>query len=192
MFKKIGEILLQILYTNVNNEFYRDILENIDHRVGVVIDLGGGTGAVIQALIDEGKVLPQNSIIIDPHIGLHKIGVRKNINVSRIVGVAEHLPIRDNAANAVIMHDALHHFEKPIKGIEETCRVIVKGGRIYIYDYDLTSFSTKLLRIIEKLMGFPGNFFKIHDLLNVFSKLKCRGRIAKYSHGEFLMIMSKG
>ena len=164
MFRKIGEILLQILYTNVSNEFYRDLLENIDYHVGVVIDLGGGTGAVIQALIDEGKVLPQNSVVIDPHIGLHKIGVRKNINVSRIVSVAEHLPIRE----------------------------IVKGGRIYIYDYDLTSFSTKLLRVIEKLMGFPGNFFKIHDLLNVFSKLKCRGRIAKYSHGEFLMTMSKG
>ena len=96
------------------------------------------------------------------------MGVRKNINVSRIVGVAEHLPIRDNVANAVIMHNALHHFEKPIKGIEETCRVIAKGGRIHIYGYDLTGFSTKLLGIIEKLVGFPGSFFKIHDLLNVF------------------------
>ena len=111
--------------------------------------------------------------------------MRKNINVSRIVGVAEHLPIRDNVVNAVIMHGALLHFEKPVKGIKETCRVIAKGGRIYIYDYDLSSFSTKHLRIIEKLMGFPGNFFKIHGLLNVFSKLKCRERIAKYSHGEF-------
>jgi len=107
--------------------------------------------------------------------------VRKNINVSRIVGVAEHLPIRDNVVNAVIMHGALLHFEKPVKGIKETCRVIAKGGRIYIYDQDV-SFP---LRIIEKLMGFPGNFFKIHGLLNVFSKLKCRERIAKYSHGEF-------
>lgn len=69
MFKKIEEILLQILYTNVSNEFYRDLLENTDHHIGIIIDLGGETGAVTQALIDEGKVLPQNSVVIDPHIG---------------------------------------------------------------------------------------------------------------------------
>jgi len=79
MFKKIGEILLQILYTNVDSEFYRGMLENIDHHMGIIIDLGDGTGAIIQALIDEGKVPPQNSVVIDPHIGLHKIGVRKTL-----------------------------------------------------------------------------------------------------------------
>jgi len=47
MFKKLGEILLQILYTNIGSESYRDLLDNIEHHMGIVIDLGGGTGAVI-------------------------------------------------------------------------------------------------------------------------------------------------
>ena len=64
MFKKIEEILLQILYTNVGSGFYRDILENTDHHMGIIIDLGGRAEAVIQALIDEGKVLPQNSALL--------------------------------------------------------------------------------------------------------------------------------
>ncbi len=191
MFRKIGEVLLQILYANIGNEFYRDALENIGQHLGVVVDLGGGTGAVMQALIDEGKVLPQNSVVIDPHIGLHRIGVSKGIDVLRIVGVAEHLPIRDSIADAIIMHDALHHFENPAKGIEEACRIISREGKIYIYDYDLDSFNIKLLKIMEKLVGFPGNFLRINDLLSIILKSKCKGKIAKYSHGEFLAIAFK-
>jgi len=76
------------------------------------------------------------------------------LEVSRILGVAERLPLKAEVVDAVLLYDALHHFSNPIEGLSEATRALKGDGRIYIFDFNASKIPVKALRII-KLVGFP-------------------------------------
>lgn len=114
-------------------EFER-IKELISHylpRMGVVIDVGGGTGKYSEWLAKAGYdvhlVEP-----LDKHLKLAQKRADKLKTPFRVIkGEAQHLDFKDNFADVVVMHGPLYHLqheEARMRAIREAKRVLKPGG----------------------------------------------------------------
>jgi ubiquinone/menaquinone biosynthesis C-methylase UbiE len=92
------------------------------------------------------------------------------------------IPYRDNTFDFVFSNGVLHHTTDPFRGIEELCRVLKPGGRVWIFLYGkslwwdmmevLRLLSSKVSRErtqqVMQLMGYsPNRIFKFMDSLHV-------------------------
>jgi ubiquinone/menaquinone biosynthesis C-methylase UbiE len=66
-------------------------------------------------------------------------------NVRFLRSGAESLPFANDFFDVVICTGAFHHFPEPAKAIEEACRVLKPGGRLYVMDGTRDDFLVKLL-----------------------------------------------
>lgn len=101
------------------------------------IDIGCGTGALTQAILD--CCAPISIVGIDPSDGF-VTHARKTIKDSRVefkVAGAEHLPLDDASVDVVTSALALNFVPDPIKALQEMRRVCSPGGLIsfYVWDY---------------------------------------------------------
>jgi ubiquinone/menaquinone biosynthesis C-methylase UbiE len=111
----------------------RKILDALPER-GTMVDLGCGTGDLL-------PVLKQKAGLV---IGVERSAkmleeARKNFvsepdRVDIRVGELEHLPLRDNEADAAITNMVLHHLPDPRKALQEVRRILRKSGTFLIVD----------------------------------------------------------
>lgn len=124
-----------------------------------VLDVGGGTGVMCQL-----AYVCRNDLdftVLDPAAGMFKYA-KEYVKTHK--GYAEALPFMDNSFDIVLMGEALHHFQDVDDALKETVRVLKKGGRVFIYDFDVNTFRGKSICNVEKLLGEPGNFFDPESL----------------------------
>ncbi len=157
----LGGTLLKLLYMLPLKWYYSKPLMHV--RGGLISDVGGGSGLLARLLIEERRA--RDVVVIDPFLGLLKRG-RGVRGVHPVAGVAEKLPLRDGSLDGVVINDALHHFSEPDRALSEAFRVLKCGFPIYIFDFDLASLPVKLLRLLERIMGFPGNFMTLDTLIS--------------------------
>lgn len=125
-----------------------------------VLDIGGGTGVMC-----EFAYMCRNDLdfmVVDPAEGMLK-HAKEYVKTSK--GSAEALPFDDKSFDLVLMGEALHHFKDVEEALKETVRVLKKGGKLFIYDFDVSTFRGKSICRIEELFGEPGNFFEPEALL---------------------------
>ena len=92
------------IYDRIFSPAGPEILSWLEVRVGeVVLDVGGGTGRVAEALKGKARV-----IVVDPSLGMVARAKRKGLMVC--VARAESLPFPSEFADGVIVVDAFHHF----------------------------------------------------------------------------------
>jgi ubiquinone/menaquinone biosynthesis C-methylase UbiE len=77
---------------------------------------------------------------------------RTELDIELLIADSQCLPFEDASFDAVIMHLILAVVPEPERALQESCRVLRPGGRIYIFD--------KFLR--------PGQLAIMRRLLNVF------------------------
>jgi len=119
-----------------------------------VLDIGAGTGI----LCEFGHACREDLhfFAVDPAEGMMKYA---KPYVQTLQGTAEALPFDDNTFDALMMGEALHHFKDIDKALSECTRVLIEGGSLFIYDFDVKTFRGKSISNIEKFLGEPGNFF---------------------------------
>jgi demethylmenaquinone methyltransferase/2-methoxy-6-polyprenyl-1,4-benzoquinol methylase len=91
---------------------------------GLVLDLGGGTGAANDAFGD------REVVVLDPAaemIGLNPLRLR-------VVGAGEHLPFTDEVFDAVFSAYVFRNLDSVSATLEEIARVLRRGGRAGIVD----------------------------------------------------------
>ncbi len=119
-----------------------------------VLDLGAGTG-----IMSEFAYSCRNDLqftAVDPAEGMLKYSAEY---IQTHQAYAETLPFEKNSFEAILIGEALHHFEDVDKSIQEMVRVLQNGGSVFIYDYDSGTFVGKILCRIERILGEPGNFY---------------------------------
>ncbi|MFB6121416.1 MAG: class I SAM-dependent methyltransferase [Halobacteriaceae archaeon] len=117
--------------------------------VEFVLDVAGGAGRVARALDRE-------TLVVDAARGMVEQG--RSHGVPGVVGDAARLPVRDGAADAVVVADAFHHLPDPENALAEAFRVLRPGGAIVIREFDPTTLRGRGVALGERLVGFDSTF----------------------------------
>ena len=106
-----------------------------DRPLGRLVDIGTGTGRMIELFGREA----QQSIGIDRSSEMLRLARVKleaaGISSSLRQGDMYALPLDDDAADTVIIHQVLHYAHSPAAAIEEAARVLAANGRLLVVDF---------------------------------------------------------
>lgn len=121
----------------------------------VVADLGAGEGTLAQLLAPRAKQV----IAIDNSPKMVEFGkqLASNHGLQNLeyrLGDIEAPPIDDNSVDLVIFSQALHHAEHPQKAIDESHRILKKGGKVIILDLLQHSYEQARELYADTWLGF--------------------------------------
>ncbi|WP_345975697.1 class I SAM-dependent methyltransferase [Sulfurimonas sp. HSL3-7] len=130
-----------------------------------LLDLGSGTGVLSEFAYSCRKDFA--FVALDPAEGMLKFSPEY---VRTHTARAEALPFEASSFEVVLIGEALHHFQSPERAMAEIVRVLRRGGRLFIYEFDPSTFMGRSLCIAEKLLGEPGHFFAPEVLKEMLEK----------------------
>lgn len=130
---------------------------------GALLDAGGGTGRVANAL----KELAPSIFVADLSMKmLQQAGIKNGLCL--VNSHTEELPFPNGYFERVIMVDAFHHVCDHSKTAGELWRVLKPGGRLVIEEPDIRNFSVKLIAVAEKLALMRSHFIQPPDIAALF------------------------
>ncbi|WP_240325500.1 ArsR family transcriptional regulator [Sphingomonas mesophila] len=104
--------------------------------LGRLVDIGTGTGRMIELLAQRAT----EAIGIDRSSEMLRVA-RVKLDRSGIAGVSLRqgdmyaLPLADDSADTVILHQVLHYAHSPEAAVAEAARILAPGGRLLIVDF---------------------------------------------------------
>jgi ubiquinone/menaquinone biosynthesis C-methylase UbiE len=137
---------------------------------GLLLDLGGGTGALASRLAG---ALHARVVILDPSEYMLAY-VPRHPSIVPIAGVAESMPFPNRNFDAVLVSDAFHHVRDPVGAATEIARVLKPSGGALILEMDPRGW-TRMVAAAERLFGEPGHFFSPPELCALFASRDITG-----------------
>lgn len=124
---------------------------------GDVLELGAGSGAMSQRILEGGAGVRLTAIDIDPSMVDRIENALAPYGASAVAGVgdATRLPFRDASFDVVVSWLMLHHTIDWETAITEAARVLRPGGRLVGYDL----VDTRTARLIHRLDGSEHRLF---------------------------------
>jgi demethylmenaquinone methyltransferase/2-methoxy-6-polyprenyl-1,4-benzoquinol methylase len=117
-----------------------------------VLDVGCGTGFGTEGLLERtGDVHGLDQSVHQLEQAWAKLG--KHDPVRFYLGDAEHLPVRDDAFDAVWSSGSIEYWPRPVATLREFRRVTVPGGRVLVVGPDYPS-STVFRKLADAIMLF--------------------------------------
>jgi demethylmenaquinone methyltransferase/2-methoxy-6-polyprenyl-1,4-benzoquinol methylase len=169
VFKYLGPFI----YPNTVRQSLCSFLKPLSEHARV-LDLGAGTGIMSEFAYACREDLQFTAV--DPAEGMLKFSAEY---IQTHQGHAELLPFDSDSFDAILIGEALHHFQDVDRSIQEMLRVLQKEGNVFIYDFDSSTFMGNMLCRVEKIFGEPGNFFPPEVLKK---KLESHGFSVDISH----------
>lgn len=102
----------------------------------LLLEVGSGNGRMIPFLLETVEEL----LAVDSSSRMLELALKNTTaeglsqRVKMRLGEAEHLPVENQAAGAVLMHMVLHHCGDPGQAIMEAFRVLKPGGTLVVLD----------------------------------------------------------
>jgi len=121
---------------------------------GLVVDLAAGTGKMTRALVSRGL----NIVAVEPVEGMRAQLGEALPGVRPLDGTAEHIPLEDGSAAAVVVAQAFHWFRHD-EALREIHRVLRAHGRLAIVwnvRDERTDWVARVTKIIEPYEGTGG------------------------------------
>ena len=150
---------------------------------GGLLDAGGGTGRVAQALHDHAGWL----VVVDLSLGMLQQASTKH-RLSSVCSPTEQLPFPDATFERIIMVDALHHVIDHGATARELWRVLKAGGRILIEEPDIRTFSVKLVALAEKLALMRSHFISPSRIAGLFPYPEARLRVERDGFNAWIVV----
>ena len=110
--------------------------DGINQKDSSILDVATGTGDLAFELtrINPGSVtgvdLAENMLEV-----ARKKALKKNLEIEFVCGDSENLPFETGRFDVVTVAFGVRNFEHLKKGLEEMCRVLKPGGRVYILEF---------------------------------------------------------
>jgi len=155
--------------------------------VGPLLDAGGGTGRVSQAL----KSIASQIIVADLSQGMLRQALDQH-SLETVCTHTEKLPFPDRSFSRVIMVDALHHVCNHEQTAIELWRVLRPGGRIIIEEPDVRLFSVKFVALFEKLALMRSHFISPPHIAALFPQTGAVKRIKQESFNAWVIVDKDG
>ncbi len=130
---------------------------------GLLLDAGGGTGRVAEAL--RNMVRRLWLLIFREVCYVHAV----NKGLLTTCAPAELLPFASSTFDRIIMVDALHHVFDQRQTVTDLWRVLAPGGRIVIIEPDIHKFAVKLIAIGEKMLFMRSHFLPAEKIAALFA-----------------------
>ena len=113
-----------------------------------VLDVGCGTGAVIELLHDTYPDAHYTGLDLTP--AMIEVASAKGLpNCEFMVGDAENLPFADASFDAVLSSNSFHHYPRPEAFFAGALRVLRSSGRLILRDYTSNDFVVWLMNTFE-------------------------------------------
>jgi ubiquinone/menaquinone biosynthesis C-methylase UbiE len=130
--------------------FYQAIHKRLLSKVDLppqanVLDLGCGTGRLLQRLADEFPDIRGTGLDFSPQ--MLRVARQKNSHHPRLIyveGKAESLPFAEGQFNAVFNTISFLHYSQPKQVLSEVARVLTPGGRFYLVDITTSKTASEL------------------------------------------------
>lgn len=130
---------------------------------GVLLDVGGGTGRVAEALRDKVSQV----VVVDASMDM--LGqAQKKSGLRLTCSHSESLPFQTGAFDRVIMVDALHHVIDQQSSASEIWRVVKPGGLAVVLEPDIRKLSVKAIAILEKVLLMRSHFLSPERIAKLF------------------------
>ena len=98
-----------------------------------LLDLGCGTGALAEQVLDEAPGARLTWVDLSPRMvaaAQNRLGDRAEVVLCDV----ERLPLRDSSFDAARCNDSFHHYPDPERATFQMCRVLAPGGTLIIGD----------------------------------------------------------
>jgi len=129
---------------------------------GQILDVGGGTGRVAQAL----RGLADEVVVMDESAAMLQQACLKGLPAIR--GRAESLPFADGAFARILVVDAFHHLQDQHQAAVELLRVLAPSGRLVIEEPNVERVLVRLLALAEKLALMRSHFHSPSAVQQIF------------------------
>jgi len=115
----------------------RDAAASMSGGCCVAVDLGCGTGEVLECLRDVcGQVIGVDGSPRMLDMARRRFGSETAAGLSLRIGELDHLPLRDGEADFACINLVLHHLSRPEEALHEIRRVLRPGGLVLVTDFD--------------------------------------------------------
>jgi ubiquinone/menaquinone biosynthesis C-methylase UbiE len=125
-----------------------------------VLDVGCGTGALLEAFLEEAGGVEAYGIDLSQEmlaVARRRLGDRAKLEVAD----AEALPLHDDAVDVAMCVDSFHHYPRPEVALAEMRRVTRAGGTVIVADWHLGAPARRLMNAI--LPRVPGGDVRIYS-----------------------------
>jgi ubiquinone/menaquinone biosynthesis C-methylase UbiE len=130
-----------------------------------VLDIGANTCGESEYLVARGySIIATDINEIALGISKERCAKFKRRSPCYLACDGQHLPLQNASAHFVILNEALHHMEDPFQTMREVSRVLVPGGRVFLYEPYAFNPYRRLSEIRDSLRGTIEGSFGIGEL----------------------------
>ena len=136
---------------------------------GIIVDLGCGSGELAEMLLVKAGMV----IGVDRSPAMlaeaRRLPAVKNGKIDLRLGELDHLPVRDNEADSVVISMVLHYLDEQQQAVDEASRIIKPGGVLVLAE--LESHNNEKMRSLygHRRLGFSretvAGWFKMAGLV---------------------------
>lgn len=148
---------LHVAETEVERAIGRALAQR---NLGTLVDIGTGTGRMIELFgprSDEAIGIDRSSEMLRlARVKLQLAGVRSSLRQGDMYA----LPLADEVADCIIIHQVLHYAHAPADAIAEAARVLAPGGTLLIVDFAAHDREELRARDAHLRLGFADEAMK--------------------------------
>ncbi|WP_290813609.1 class I SAM-dependent methyltransferase [Halovivax sp.] len=167
--------LYDLVHPDPDPETMRAAFDPSEREVRTVLDVAGGSGRVARAIDAE-------TVVVDVSRGM-----LARVDGPAVLGDAGTLPVSDDAVDAAICVDALHHLPEPGAALAELARVVKPGGVVAVVDFDPGTVRGRLVALGERAVGMDST---LHGPDEVAELLAAAGVDAAVRQRGFVSVVS--
>ena len=172
-----------------SRKFYNLILHEMELPSGaVVLDVGCGTGALLNRLADEFGIIGYG---IDMEENMITEAKKKCSSMSFQVSRCDYMPFDDQSFDAVIACMAYHHFDNKAGFASEAARVLKPGGLLYVADPRFPWVIRKALNGVLRAIRVVGEFFSPKEMEAYFATFGFGGAGMAYDGYAQIVVLEK-
>lgn len=147
-----------------------------------ILDAGGGTGRVAEALSD----LAEQLILFDASTAMLRQAEAKDC-CQLVNGHTEHLPFLSGTFDGIIVVDAFHHLGDQGRSLQEMWRALAPGGRLVVEEPDIRHWAVKVVAAMEKLALMRSRFVVAERVAEFLEGLGATTEIHRQGHTAWIV-----